>query len=208
MRQQSSTALQILEAPDHGSASPNAGATALPPLPGRFLLRDGREFSCEVVDPGISGALFRCTEPVSSGAPLIAYVEGLSRVEGIAGEAAEGGFQVHFALKGPRLARLTQSLDWLRLRQLGLASEERRGTRFQPGTGVARVTFGGGEDHACEVLDISLSGAAIRCGVRPEPGSCVWLGKTRGRVIRHMADGFAIEFLAPLEQGELHDSWG
>jgi hypothetical protein len=207
MRQQSS-ALQVCEAPELAAPYREADRAALPPLPARFLLHDGRELSCEVVDPGISGALFRCTETVSSGAHLIAYVEGLGRLEGIAGEAAEGGFLVHFALKGARLARLAQTLDWLRLRQLGLASEERRGTRFQPGTGVARVTFGGGEDHACEVLDISLSGAAIRCGVRPEPGSCVWLGKTRGRVIRHMADGFAIEFLAPLEQGELHDSLG
>ncbi len=207
MRQQSS-ALQVCEAPELTAPLPGSGSTALPPLPARFLLRDGREFSCEVVDPGISGARFRCREAVSSGAHLIAYIEGLGRLEGIAGEAVEGGFQVHFALKGARLARLMQGLDWLRLRQLGLASEERQDTRFQPGNGVARVTFGSGEDHACEVLDISLSGAAIRCGVRPEPGSCVWLGKTRGRVIRHMADGFAIEFLAPLQQGELHGSWG
>lgn len=181
-------------------------AVELPPLPARFMLRDGRELSCHVTDVTGSGALFHCGEPVCEGASLIAYVEGLGRIEGVTGQATDGGFPVHFALTGARLARLEQNLRWLTLKQMGLASEERHGTRFQPGAGVAHVKLDGGTDHPCEVLDISLSGAAIRSEVRPELGSCVLLGRTRGRVIRHLADGFAMEFVAPLEQGALHHS--
>lgn len=178
--------------------------SALPPLTGRFMLSDGREFPCAVSDPGSTSAMFHCDESVQSGERLVAYVEGLGRIEGVAGELVDGGFRVHMAFTAARRARLEQNLRWLRLKQHGLASEERHGTRFAPSAGTARVTLGGGEEHACEVLDISLSGAAIRCGVRPEPGSCVWLGKTRGRVIRHLADGFAIEFMAPLDQAGLY----
>ena len=135
----------------------------------------------------------------------MAYIEGFGRVEGVAGEAIDNGFSVHFTLTGPKRARLEQNLRWLSLKQRGLASEERRNTRFNPDTGAARLTLGG-EEHPCEVLDISLSGAAIRSHFRPELGSCVLLGKTRGRVIRHMANGFAVEFLAPLEQADLQHS--
>lgn len=173
------------------------------PLAARFMLADGQEFSCTVTNLHRGGALFLSAEPIPEGMSLIAYVEGLGRVEGKTGETVDGGFPVHFALTGPRLARLEQNLRWLSLRQQGLASEQRHGTRFAPHDGHARITLVSGEEHACEVMDISLSGAAIKCGVRPEPGSCVHLGKTRGRVIRHLADGFALEFIAPLESAEL-----
>jgi hypothetical protein len=41
---------------------------------------------------------------------------------------------------------------------------------------------------------LSLSGAAIECDVKPAIKSGVLLGPIRGRVVRHFADGFAIEF--------------
>lgn len=212
MRQQS-IALQACEPDDLPRALPDAGEltglsdeASLKPLPARFMLHDGREASCEIIDLNSDGAVFLSGEPVCDGASLVAYIEGLGRVEGIAGDASNGGFRVHFSLTGPRRLRLEQNLRWLRLRQHGLASEERNGTRFAPNAGTARVTLGNGEEHGCEVLDISLSGAAIRCAARPEPGSCVLLGRTRGRVIRHLADGFAIEFMTALEQADLHHS--
>lgn len=185
-----------------------AGEPDLPPLPARVMRPNGREFSCTLTSLNSGGAMFLCEASVPAGEALVAYVEGLGRVEGIAGEAATGGFLVHFTLKGTRLARLEQNLLWLALKQRGLASENRRGTRFRPGSGsgTARVTLSDGEDHDCEVLDISLSGAAIRSTARPQLGSCVFLGRTQGRVIRHMADGFAIEFFAPLEPDGLHAS--
>ena len=51
------------------------------------------------------------------------------------------------------------------------------------------------------IQDLSLSGAAPP-DVRPAIGTMVWLGNTRGRVIRHFEDGVAIEFLIQ----QTHDS--
>jgi hypothetical protein len=53
------------------------------------------------------------------------------------------------------------------------------------------------------VLDISLSGAALRTAVLPCLGTCVSLGKMRGRVVRYHECGIAIEFLKPLERTTL-----
>ncbi len=41
---------------------------------------------------------------------------------------------------------------------------------------------------------MSLSGAAIASDTKPPVGIIVRLGKTQGRVIRHIEDGFAVEF--------------
>jgi hypothetical protein len=44
------------------------------------------------------------------------------------------------------------------------------------------------------VLDVSLSGAAVQARDKPAIGTPVTLGRTPGRVVRHLETGFAIEF--------------
>ena len=51
-----------------------------------------------------------------------------------------------------------------------------------------------GVNVACRVIDISQSGAAIATDQRPEIGAPITIGKTTGRVVRHLDDGIAIEF--------------
>jgi hypothetical protein len=48
----------------------------------------------------------------------------------------------------------------------------------------------------CRIIDVSLSGAGIALpqALRPEIGAVVTLGKITGRVVRHLEEGFAIEF--------------
>jgi hypothetical protein len=41
---------------------------------------------------------------------------------------------------------------------------------------------------------MSLSGAAISSKERPAVGTLLTIGKVPGRVVRHLEDGFAIEF--------------
>ncbi len=61
--------------------------------------------------------------------------------------------------------------------------------------GGARLILPNGLNIACRVIDISESGAAIATDQRPEIGTPVTIGKTPGRVVRHLEDGFAIEFM-------------
>ena len=42
--------------------------------------------------------------------------------------------------------------------------------------------------------DASRSGAAVATDQRPPIGALVTLGKVQGRVVRHLEEGFAIEF--------------
>ena len=47
---------------------------------------------------------------------------------------------------------------------------------------------------ACRVIDLSQSGAAVATDQRPDIGALITIGKTTGRVVRHLEDGFAVEF--------------
>ena len=79
----------------------------------------------------------------------------------------------------------------------GIPLYERFGFRILERT---HITLPDGRAYACEVLDISLSGAALRIAVLPCLGTCVSLGKMRGRVVRFHECGIAIEFLKLLER--------
>ena len=51
-----------------------------------------------------------------------------------------------------------------------------------------------GKAIVCRIVDMSLSGAAIASEFRPEVGMLITLGKTQSRVVRHIENGFAVEF--------------
>ncbi len=59
-----------------------------------------------------------------------------------------------------------------------------------------RLILPNGNNAACRVIDLSESGAAIAISpdLRPAVGTLVTVGKTPGRVVRHIDNGFAIEF--------------
>ena len=182
-----------------------AQSAALMPqsFPARFLLADGSERHCEVTAIDPDGALFLCPEPVSEETPLVAYIEDIGRLDGTAGEPDERGFWVNFSFGPGRQPRFVRHLRWLIRKERGQAAAERRHTRFEPRNTQARFTFAGGREQPCEVIDISLSGAGLRSPIKPSVGSPVTLGRMKGRVVRHFEDGFAIEFLMPLERSDL-----
>lgn len=185
--------------------APAAESAALMPqtFPARLLLPDGAERSCEVtaIDPDSALVLAPLAPP--PGTPVTAFIEEIGRVDGSAAEADERGFWVSFTFAGPRRAHFIRHLRWLVRRDAGVAAAGRRHTRFAPRDNRARIILPGGREQPCEVIDISLSGAAIRARVMPSIGSPVTLGRMKGRVVRHFEEGFAIEFLTPLERSDL-----
>ena len=55
-----------------------------------------------------------------------------------------------------------------------------------------------GREYLIRLLDVSLSGAALRADVQPPMGTVVTIGRTKGKVVRVMEGGFAVEFLRAL----------
>ena len=170
---------------------------------GRFMLPDLSEHACQVTDLTSQGATFITTSVPPEGQAIVAYLEEVGRVEAITGTARPGGFEIAFTLKGPRLERLQQRIEWLKQRGEGDAANNRRHARYEPTERASQITLPDGRVYNCEVLDISISGAGIKTEVVPSVGTFLMLGKMRGRVVRYLEQGVAIEFVKQLDGAQL-----
>ena len=167
---------------------------------GRFMLPDMTEHACQVLDMTAQGATFVTADAPPEGQAIVAYLEDLGRIEALSGPAVPGGFQVLFSYTGARLERLIQRIDWVKQRSAGVASDQRRHARFEPKDKASSIVLPDGRVYACEVMDISVSGAAIRTDVMPSIGTYLMVGKMKGRVVRYLENGVGIEFVKQLEK--------
>jgi hypothetical protein len=165
-------------------------------LLGRYMLSDRQEYPCQVVDMSPGGILL--IAPVSGrvGERVIAYVDHLGRLEGQIAREVNNGFAMTISATTRKRDKLAAQLTWLANRQILNLPEDRRHGRFVPRNAMARLVLPNGTNVACRVIDVSASGAAVSINptLRPPVGAAVTIGKTPGRVVRHIEDGFAIEF--------------
>ena len=173
---------------------------------GRFMLPDQSEHSCQVQGISIDGATFITSSVPAAGQTIVAYLEEVGRVEARSAESVPGGFRVTFALTGARRDRFETRLKWLAQKERGQTIEDRRHTRYEPREKTSQITMPDGREYNCEVMDISLSGAAVKVEVMPSLGTYILLGKMRGRVVRYLENGIAIEFVKLLDRTQLTDS--
>jgi hypothetical protein len=169
---------------------------------GRFMLPDMTEHACQVIDMGADGATFVTSEVPPRGLAIVAYLEDLGRVEVTSGLPVQGGFRVRYAYTGARLERLRSRIDYLRERAEG-APEQRRHARFEPKDKHTNMTLPDGRSYPCEVLDISISGCAVKTEVMPSLGTYLMVGKMKGRVVRYLEAGIGVEFVKQLEKAQL-----
>ena len=163
-------------------------------LLGRYMLADRREFPCQVTDMSPGG--MAVIAPVSGqiGERVIAYVDHVGRLEGAITRQFQNGFAMTVAATTRKRDKLAAQLTWLANRHILNLPEDRRHGRFTPRNPSARLILPNGLNVACRVIDLSSSGAAIKSDQRPETGALVTIGKTTGRVVRHLEEGFAVEF--------------
>jgi hypothetical protein len=90
--------------------------------------------------------------------------------------------------------KLAAQLTWLANRHILGLPEDRRHGRVVPRNPSGRLIMPNGLNITCRIIDVSQSGAAVSTDQRPAVGALVTLGKVQGRVVRHLEDGFAIEF--------------
>ena len=169
---------------------------------GRFMRADRSEYACRVKHITTERAEVHSDAEVAEGEHIVAYLDDLGRIEGDVVEIAEGCFTLKLTLSPAGRERLTRKIDWVQRKARGEGVEKRRFERFRPREAKSCIVMADGREYPCEIIDISVSGAAVKAGVLPAVGSVVSLGKTRGRVVRHFEEGFAVEFvrLLPMEQ--------
>jgi hypothetical protein len=163
-------------------------------LLGRYMMEDRREFPCQVVNMSPGG--MAVIAPVSGeiGARVIAYVDHLGRLEGKIARQLHNGFAMTILATPRKRDKLAAQLTWLANRSILNLPEDRRHGRFVPKIVAARLIMPNGTNVGIRIIDLSLSGAGIATPNRPEVGTHITLGKIPGRVVRHLEEGFAMEF--------------
>ena len=164
-------------------------------LLGRYMLPDRREFPCQVTNMSPGGMALIAPVAGETGERVIAYVDHVGRLEGVIARRFENGFAMTISATTRKRDKLAAQLTWLANRHILGLPEDRRHGRITPRNPSGRLILPNGVNIAVRVIDISQSGAAISTKERPEIGSPVTIGKTAGRVVRHLEDGIAIEFI-------------
>jgi PilZ domain len=163
-------------------------------LLGRYMLADRREFPCQVVDMSPGGMALIAPVNGKAGERVIAYVNHIGRLEGTLIRQFANGFAMTISATPRKRDKLAAQLIWLANRHVLGLPEDRRHGRIVPRDPVTHLVLPGGVTLSCRLIDMSLSGAAVATDQRPPMGTLVTLGKTQGRVVRHLDQGFAVEF--------------
>jgi hypothetical protein len=165
-------------------------------LLGRYMLNDRREYPCQVVNMSPGGMALIAPVCGEVGERVIAYVDHLGRLEGQIARLFANGFAMTIGASTRKRDKLAAQLTWLANRHILDLPEDRRHERIIPRNPSARLILPNGTNVSCRIIDMSLSGAAISIAaeLRPSVGALVHVGKVSGRVVRHLENGFAIEF--------------
>jgi len=162
-------------------------------LLGRYMLEDRREFPCQVVDMSPGGMAVIAPQCGRLGERVVAYIDHVGRLEGMIARISPSGFSMTIAASARKRDKLAAQLTWLANRDILNLPEDRRHQRVNTRDQTTTVRMEKGEEK-CRVVDLSVSGVAVISHNRPALGTLVRVGKAPGRVVRHLDNGFAVEF--------------
>jgi hypothetical protein len=176
---------------------------------GRFMRENKQEYPCKLVDISVGGAAVMSpievveehddgvstVDGIRIGERVVAYFDHVGGIEGTVVRGFKGGFAFRIVATLHKREKLAAVLIWLANRSELDGELERRHERITPRDGMQSLQLAEGIVLECRVLDVSISGASIATPARPEIGTEVMLGKLRGRVVRHHAQGFGVQFL-------------
>lgn len=170
------------------------------------MLPDHREFPCQVINMSPGGLALLAPGIGNVGDRVIAYLDHVGRVEGKITRIIDNGFAMTLAATPRKRDKLAAQLTWLANRDILNLPEDRRHDRIVPRNPIAVLTLDDGSRMSCRIIDMSRSGAAIAAEQRPPLNSQVLLGRVASRVVRHLDDGFALEFVHEQLEETLEDS--
>ena len=164
-------------------------------IDGRLMIESKEEFSCETMDMSPGGIRLRTEAKGRITEKVVAYLDHFGRVEGLIVRNTIEGFALKLSLPQTKRDRVADLLTWLANRKTLGHTEDRRHQRIVPRLTETMLQLDPGIFMPAQIIDISVSGAGISVPKQPSIGARVLVGRTPGKVVRHLQDGIAIEFL-------------
>lgn len=168
-----------------------------------MMMPDRSEHPFQISQISPDGATVLTQAQAPTGVKVVAYIDEIGRTEATVIAQFDGGIALEFISTQARRDKMATKLKWLAENDKE-AANQRRHARFEPKDSKSHITMPDGRVYQCEVIDISVSGAGIKTEIMPNLGTYVLLGKMRGRVVRYIDDGIAIEFVRPLAPSSLN----
>ena len=163
-------------------------------LPGRYMLEDSSEHPCECIDISVSGLRLRAAKAASWGSRVVAYIDGIGRVEGHLVRRAPGWFAIETRATSRKGERVEERIGWIAESEIGKPAERRRLSRQYVERQTVRLSTFDGRQHLALLTDISKEGAALLLETPLDDGARVRLEGRRARVVRVFPGGLALKF--------------
>ena len=168
---------------------------------GRYMVSDRSEYVTQIRDITPDKATLTHSVPPELGERIIAYIEEIGRVEGEVADIDTDTFLMNFTNPSHKRDKIAAKLNWLQSRDEEGSPDQREHIRYEPSEDSnTMLCMPDGRKYDCEILDISLSGAAVKAAIIPSIGTHVVLGKTPGTVVRIHECGVGIRFTRMLEE--------
>ena len=173
-------------------------------LPGRYVFPNRpaahgkqREFACRLVNISMHAVTLIAPVYPAKGELVITYCDEFGNLQGSSIRLHNGGFVMSIAATNEERAKLAAKIDWYEKNKNHDISDNRKHKRMVPKDPRSILICPDGRKLRCFVIDMSVSGVAVSADVKPEIGTPLAVGKVVGRVVRHRADGFAVQFIEP-----------
>ena len=164
-------------------------------LKARVLKEDGVEEPCLVINISAGGVLLKAVNPPQAGEKVVVYIDDVGRHEGLVIRSSKHHFAVDYRARRAKSKRAADSLTYA-VNTPHMRLDRRATPRIRTDQPTV-LTLESGESIACEMLDVSLTGASIEINPRPPLGSMVTLGKMLAKVVRRHEKGVGVVFSGP-----------
>jgi len=164
-------------------------------LPGRFMRADKLDYPCRLTDISILGAAMTTPAILTVGEKIIVYLLHLGGLEGTVVRRFAGGFAMSITATQRKRDKLAAQIQRLSRQGEIPEAEERQYPRRTPGHDIYALLLPDGAALECPMLDVSESGASIATPIKPPLGTEVIFANKRAWVVRHHAEGIAVEFV-------------
>jgi hypothetical protein len=162
-------------------------------LPGRYMLEDGSEHACLCIDISVGGVRLRAAQAGPWGSRVIAYIDGIGRIEGYIVRRAPGWFALECRISARKGERVQERIALITDADYAEALDRRNGLR-EHADRQAYLTTRDGRRHVVQITDITREGAALLTEAHPELDERVHLESRHARVVRLFPGGLALQF--------------
>jgi hypothetical protein len=137
------------------------------------------------------------------GEQIIVQSDEFGELKGPLVQVENRGFKLDIDATSEEREKLAAKIDWYEKHSNEEIPNRRRHKRILPHEPLSTLILADGSTPTCFVIDMSRTGVAVSAEIVPEIGMPLAVGRILGRVVRHLPNGFAVQFLRKHEFGAL-----